>query len=139
MQIADDAKKTLPIFFRHLAMADTLKKTNEYDFCIKIALSKDTADYDNANDDGNFSTEQVWLTDIHSKNGQYFGCLANNPTRHNELKKGSKITFSTDCVTDWMYVQNGKISGGYSIKYLLEKIPEAARSEEQQKILEMFD
>jgi uncharacterized protein YegJ (DUF2314 family) len=37
-----------------------------------------------------------------------------------------------------MYTCGGKIIGGYSIKYLLENIPEDQLSEEQQKILDMF-
>jgi uncharacterized protein YegJ (DUF2314 family) len=55
------------------------------------------------------------------------------------VNKGDTITIDTDKITDWMYVQDEKIIGGRSIKYLLEKIPENQRSDEQRKILLMFE
>jgi len=123
-KIAENARSTLPSFFRHLAMPGP----DVHSFCIKHPF---------ISDNGTVS-EQLWLTGIHFKNGAYFGTLANAPRHLSKMKKGDTVSFSTDLITDWMYVREGKIIGGYSIKYLLEKIPEEQRSEEQRGLLQMF-
>jgi uncharacterized protein YegJ (DUF2314 family) len=125
-QIAGDARDTLPGFFRHL----NSKKSGENGFSVKYPLAAD--------DGSGVGIEQVWLTGIQFKDGVYYGILAGSPTHLNGMKKGDKIIFDTEIITDWMYMQNGKIIGGYSIKYLLEKIPEDQRSEKEQKLLSMF-
>jgi uncharacterized protein YegJ (DUF2314 family) len=122
-RIAENAGRTLPIFFRNLARPET----GAGNFCVKYPLTAD----DN-------SIEQVWLGGIHFKDGVYYGSLANTAMRLDSMKKGGTITFDPDAITDWMYIQDGKIIGGRSIKYLLEKIPEEERSERQRKILQMF-
>ena len=127
LQIAEDARRTLPIFFRHLSRPDS----NEDGFCVKHPFMAD--------DQSGIVMEQIWLTDIYFKDGAYYGVLASSPMHLSGMKKGDTVTFEADLITDWMYVHNGKIAGGRSIKYLLEKIPESQRSEEQRKTLQMFE
>jgi len=126
-RIADNARRALPIFLRNLARPPT----GASNFYVKYPLSAG---------DGGIEPkvrEQVWLGSIRFKDGLYYGRLA-NAARHTDGKK-KDITFDPDAITDWMYIQDGKIIGGRSIKYLLEKIPEEKRSEEQRKILLMFE
>jgi len=128
-RIAENAKRALPIFFRNLARPE--KGANN--FYVKYPLSSD---------DGNVEPkvrEQVWLGNIRFKNNRYYGTLANTAKSIDRRKKGDTIIINTDKITDWMYVQDGKIMGGRSIKYLLEKIPEDKRGEDQKKILRMFE
>jgi uncharacterized protein YegJ (DUF2314 family) len=124
LQIAEDAQNTLSGFFRHLNRPGT----GEKQFSVKYPFSTGN---------GN-SMEQLWLTGIYFKNGMYYGVLASSPEQVNGLKKGDKVTFDADSITDWMYIRNDKIIGGYSIKYLLEKIPENQRSTGEHKLLQMF-
>jgi uncharacterized protein YegJ (DUF2314 family) len=125
LQIGEDARNTLPGFFRQLARGGEAEH-----FCVKYPFVAD--------DDSGINTEQVWLTGIHFKNGVYYGILANTPLHLGNLKKGDKVTFSMDEITDWMYVRNGKIIGGDSIKYFLEKVPEYQRREGERELLRMF-
>jgi len=128
-RIAENARLTLSSFFRQLANHNR-RGVNEHSFFVK---------YNFAADEGsNIETEQVWLTGIHFKNDNYYGILSNNPQNLDGLKKGDIVIFSPDLITDWMYVREGKIIGGYSIKYLLEKIPEEQRNDEQRRLLLMF-
>jgi uncharacterized protein YegJ (DUF2314 family) len=124
-RIAENARRALPTFFRNL----TRPEAGANNFFVKYPLTAD---------DGN-STEQVWLGSIRVKDGICYGVLANATSLLNNKKKGGTIVIDTDKITDWMYIQDGKIIGGRSIKYLLEKIPEAQRSKDQKKILKMFD
>ena len=123
-KIAENARRGLPNFFRSLSRPE--KGANN--FCVKYPLTAI---------DG--SVEYAWLNGINFKNGVYYGVIANTTMLTDSVNKGDTIIIDTDKITDWMYVQDGKIMGGRSIKYLLEKIPETQRSEEQRKILLMFD
>jgi uncharacterized protein YegJ (DUF2314 family) len=125
-QIAEEARNTLPGFFRQLTRADT----KEEHFCIKYPFKADEG--------SGVNMEQVWLTDIHFKNGIYYGFLASAPRHLSGMKKGDKVMFDTDTVTDWMYVRGGRIIGGDSIKYFLKKIPEDQRSDEERELLRML-
>jgi len=120
--IAENARRAMPVFFRNLARPEA----GAGDFYVKYPLTADGG------------TEQIWLGNIRLKDGRYYGVIANT-TKSGGRKKGDTIIFDPDAITDWMYIQDGKIAGGRSIKYLLEKIPEDGRDEDQRKILRMFE
>jgi uncharacterized protein YegJ (DUF2314 family) len=126
-RIAENARNTLQIFLRRLANAEP----GDSGFYIKCPFMTDG--------DSGINTEQVWLTGIHFRSGNYYGILASTPNYFIGNKKGDTVMFDTDIITDWMYIQNGKIYGGRSIKYLLEKTPENQRSSEQVLMLQMFE
>jgi uncharacterized protein YegJ (DUF2314 family) len=126
LRIADEAQSGLSVFFRQLARA----QAGESNFSVKYPFAADEG--------GGVGTEHIWLTGIHFKDGRYYGKLAGTPVHLSGLRRGDTVTFIADDITDWMYVKDGKIVGGFSIKYLLEKIPENRRSEVQNKLLEMF-
>ena len=126
VKIAEDARNPLSVFFRRLARP----ASGERNFCIKYPFTADEG--------SGIRAEHLWLTNIHFKDGLYYGILTGNPQYISGMKKGDTVSFSADFITDWMYIRGDKIIGGYSIKYLLENIPEETRSEEQQKILNMF-
>jgi uncharacterized protein YegJ (DUF2314 family) len=126
LTIAEDSRNTLSVFFRRLARPDS----NERNFCVKYPFLADEG--------SGIHMEHIWLTGIHFKKGSYYGTLSASPLYLHNRQRGDKVSFNPDDITDWMYTQGDKIIGGYSIKYLLENIPEDRRSEEQQKILDMF-
>jgi uncharacterized protein YegJ (DUF2314 family) len=126
LRIAEDARETLPLFFRHLQNP----AKGEADFRVKYPFQADSG--------SGFSMEQIWLEDIRFTGSEYYGALANAPFYIAALRMGDSVSFSPDKITDWMYTQNGTIAGGRSIKYLLEQIPGHERSEEQRAILQLF-
>ena len=127
LQIAEDARRTLPIFFRNMARTDT-ESTH---FSIKYPFS--------AKDGSGIAMEQVWLTNIQFNKGLYYGVITSTPRYLSGMRKGKKVLFNPGEITDWMYIQNGKITGGLSIQYLLKQIPINELSAEQRALLEMFD
>ena len=127
LRIAASARDTLPLFFRRLLRP----AKDESDFSVKYPFRADSG--------SGFSMEQIWLQNITFKDGVYYGVLANDPFYITAMKKGGIVSFSADEITDWMYIKNGKIVGGLSIKYLLEHIPEHERGDEQKEILQMFE
>ena len=120
-KIADNARNALPIFLRNLARPEN----GASNFYVKYPVTTEVG-----------SVEQVWLGNIRIKEGVYYGNFANKTMfpGKNKVK-----VIDTDKITDWMYIQNGRIIGGRSIKYLLEKIPEEKRSGDQRRILGMFE
>jgi len=124
-RIADDARNTLPVFFRYLNRAGAGK-----DCYVKYPFLAD--------EDSGVDKEQVWLTNIQFSSGKYFGVLANTPRYLSGMKRGDRVVFDIDAITDWMYVQGGKITGGESIKYLLEKTPEERRNDRERELLRML-
>jgi len=125
-RIAEDARNTLPVFFRYLTRAGEGK-----DCYVKYPLLAD--------EDSGVDHEQIWLTNIQFNNGRYFGVLTNAPRHLAGRKKGDRVIFDIDAITDWMYVRDGKIIGGESIKYLLGKIPEYQRSDQDRELLRMLN
>jgi uncharacterized protein YegJ (DUF2314 family) len=122
--ITQHARDTLPVFFRHLLRP----AKEEGNFRVKYPFRADR--------DSGFGMEQLWLSDIRYKDGVYYGVVANTPFYISSIQKGDTVTFSAEDITDWMYTSGEKIIGGYSIKYLLDMLPE--HSEEQQHIMKML-
>jgi uncharacterized protein YegJ (DUF2314 family) len=125
-RIAENARDTLPVFFRRLRRP----LAGDGNFRIKYPLTADSG--------SGFGREQVWLADIRFKDGRYSGILASAPYYVSGFTGGDSVRIDMEEVTDWMFTQGGKITGGLSIKYLLEQIPEPDRDEEQRRILGMF-
>ena len=83
--------------------------------------------------------EQVWITNIIFRNGQYYGTVSSTPVYLTSIRRGDRVNFYVNSITDWMFTQNGRIVGGYSIRYLLEQIPENQRTDSQRRTLRMFE
>ncbi|MDR2158679.1 MAG: DUF2314 domain-containing protein [Treponema sp.] len=126
-RIAENARSTLPVFIRRLQSP----LEGDGNFRIKYPFRVDGGSV--------FGREQIWLENIGFKDGAYHGTLANTPFYVTALKAGNAVTFEIDDITDWMYTRHGKITGGLSIKYLLDQIPEHERDDEQRAILAMFE
>jgi uncharacterized protein YegJ (DUF2314 family) len=127
VRIAEQARDTLPVFFRRLQRP----RAGDGNFRIKYPLKADSR--------SGFSREQVWLSEIRFQNGRYSGALTNTPYYVSGLSRGDSIIIDIEEITDWMFTRGGKITGGRSIKFLLEQIPEHERDEEQRRILAMFE
>ncbi|RZJ51931.1 MAG: DUF2314 domain-containing protein [Flavobacterium sp.] len=75
--------------------------------------------------------EHMWVGDIEYKNGKYSGILNNDPEFVTEYKAGDKIDVDASKISDWMYLVDGKLFGGYTMKVLRDRM-----SAEEQKQLD---
>jgi uncharacterized protein YegJ (DUF2314 family) len=126
VRIAEDARNTLPVFFRYLNRAGAGK-----DCYVKYPFMAD--------ENSGVDREQLWLTGIQFSSGRYFGVLTGAPRHLSSMNRGDRVIFDMEGITDWMYVHGGKITGGESIKYLLEKIPENQRNDRERELLRMLN
>ncbi|MFH7014729.1 DUF2314 domain-containing protein [Flavobacterium sp. FlaQc-47] len=68
--------------------------------------------------------EHIWLSDVEFKDGKYSGVLDNEPEYITEYKIGDKVNVDSKNISDWMYIDNGKLYGGYTIKVLRNRMSE---------------
>jgi uncharacterized protein YegJ (DUF2314 family) len=70
--------------------------------------------------------EHIWMADVKKiADGRYSGRFANAPRYLPGKRAGDVTEFREADISDWMFMRNGKIVGGETIKALLKSIPKA--------------
>ncbi len=67
--------------------------------------------------------EHFWLKDITYKNGFFAGIIDNEPEVVSNTALGRKVSVKKEAISDWLYVQNGKMIGNYTLRVALKKMP----------------
>lgn len=60
--------------------------------------------------------EYLWINEIQFANKKFTGKIANQPQFAKTVKFGQTVTLDEEDVDDWMYVEDGKLKGGYTIR-----------------------
>jgi uncharacterized protein YegJ (DUF2314 family) len=81
------------------------------DFMVKMRFS-----------DGDANVEHMWLSELKMKGNKLIGELVGTPEVIARLHPGDFIEVNKDSLSDWYYVQNGKMVGGYTIRYFYNKM-----------------
>jgi uncharacterized protein YegJ (DUF2314 family) len=77
-----------------------------------------------ANPDDN--GEHIWMTDVQKRtDNSYSGRFANKPEHLAGKRMGDVAEFKDADISDWMFIRNGKIAGGETIRVLLTHLPKA--------------
>lgn len=107
------AKQTLDKF------ANALKSGNKdyQNFALKIRF--------NAPNGG----EHIWVSDITLKDNNYIGIVDNTPEATTEAKIGDTIQIENDHISDWMFFENQKLRGGYTLRLLRDRMTEEERNQ----------
>jgi uncharacterized protein YegJ (DUF2314 family) len=66
--------------------------------------------------------EHIWLTEPKLAATTVTGTINNEPVDAISLKLGQVVTAPLKDVSDWMYVENGVLRGGYTLRVLLDKM-----------------
>lgn len=74
-------------------------------------------------------SEHIWLSNVEFKDGKYSGVLDNEPEYITEHKIGDKVNVDSKNISDWMYIDNGKLFGGYTIKVLRNRMSDAEKKQ----------
>ncbi|WP_339028562.1 DUF2314 domain-containing protein [Bradyrhizobium symbiodeficiens] len=70
--------------------------------------------------------EHIWIAEVKKlSGGGYSGFFANQPRDLPGKRAGDKIEFTEADISDWMFMRNGKIVGGETIKPTLKSLPKA--------------
>lgn len=86
------------------------KKTNLQSFSLKTRFDTPTGG------------EHIWVSDIQLKKGNYWGVVDNLPESTTDVKLGDTIQIKDNNISDWMYIDNGKLKGGFTIRVLRNKM-----------------
>ncbi|WP_441238247.1 YegJ family protein [Bradyrhizobium sp. 930_D9_N1_4] len=70
--------------------------------------------------------EHIWIAEVKKlPSGAYSGFFANQPRDLPGKRAGDKVEFAEADISDWMFMRNGKIVGGETIKPTLKSLPKA--------------
>jgi uncharacterized protein YegJ (DUF2314 family) len=105
------AQETLPQFISSLR----LPSPSQSDFTIKVGFT-----------DGG-DTEYMWVTPVTYDGTRFNGKLDNEPVQVRNVKLGDAVSVEPARVADWMYVDNGKLVGGYTLRVLRDRMTPAQR------------
>jgi uncharacterized protein YegJ (DUF2314 family) len=75
---------------------------------------------------GSNNGEHIWMAEVKKiADGRYSGRFANAPRHLPGKRAGDLIEFGEADISDWMYLRNGKIVGGETIKPMLKLMTKA--------------
>ena len=70
--------------------------------------------------------EHIWMDEVKKlADGRYSGRFANEPRDLPGKHAGDPAEFAQVDISDWMFLRNGKIVGGETIRVLLKAVPKA--------------
>ena len=88
-------------------------------------------------DDG--GVEHMWVGNIRYEDGSFIGTLNNEPRMVTSVTFGQPMTVSESEISDWMYVDNGKLIGGYTIRALRETLSDEEKAAFDQSFPHTFE
>ena len=104
------ARQTTDTFLQIL----TDPKPNQTDFSVKRPYPTKT---------GGTRKEHIWISHL-SYDGRFLhGTVGDEPVNISNLKSGEPVSFPLNELSDWMYLEDGKIVGGYTIRVLRKHMP----------------
>lgn len=60
--------------------------------------------------------EHIWLSNVEFVGNRFQGRVDNQPRKIRGLKLGQLVSVNPNEITDWLYVDNGKLIGGYTVR-----------------------
>jgi len=71
---------------------------------------------------GKDGREHIWMREPKLSETSVTGKIMNEPVDVTDLKFGQETTAPIQDISDWMYVENGVMRGGYTMRVLLDKM-----------------
>jgi len=73
--------------------------------------------------------EHIWLSDVTFKEGVFHGRVGNEPVDVKDVKLGDEATLQKSEASDWMFIEDGYLVGGYTIRILRDAMPPDERAD----------
>ena len=75
------------------------------------------------------NTEHMWILPVRLENDQFVGQLNNEPDALQGKKLGDTVRVAKDKISDWMFTENRRLVGGYTLRVLRSNMSAAERAE----------
>jgi uncharacterized protein YegJ (DUF2314 family) len=75
----------------------------------------------------NGAVEHLWLADVTFSGNRFHGYVDNRPVIIKGLKMGDRVSVDPDEISDWAFVDHGRLIGGYTIRVLYSELSPAGR------------
>lgn len=73
--------------------------------------------------------EHLWLTAVHFDGRDLRGKVDNNPVELKTPRLGEEVTVQPEEITDWMYVENGRLVGGSTLRVYYSRLSAAEKKQ----------
>lgn len=64
----------------------------------------------------NGQVEHIWLSDMQFVGNRFQGQVDNQPRKIQGLKLGQLVSVNPNEISDWLYIDHGKLVGGYTVR-----------------------
>jgi uncharacterized protein YegJ (DUF2314 family) len=71
----------------------------------------------------------MWLTSVTFDGRKFHGTVNNDPEMVSNVKIGDKVSVESSKISDWMFVENGKLVGGYTLRVLRDSLSASERAD----------
>jgi uncharacterized protein YegJ (DUF2314 family) len=66
--------------------------------------------------------EHLWVNEVQFGDEEMQGTLRNDASWLPGLREGARVSFTADRVSDWFFVTNGVVHGGFTVKVVLRHL-----------------
>lgn len=73
--------------------------------------------------------EHIWLNEVSFDGRLFHGKVDNEPVDIKGVRLGQEVSVSSDEISDWMYVQDGRLVGGYTIRAMCQNMSPAEKQQ----------
>jgi uncharacterized protein YegJ (DUF2314 family) len=73
--------------------------------------------------------EHIWVADLRYDGSVFHGVIANDPESIPGLRFKQPVEIQLEQISDWMFVQDGKLVGGYTSRVLRKRMTAQQRRE----------
>lgn len=113
-QAVAEARRTVPQFLGNLRSP----APSQHMFAVKVAFVEGGA------------REHIWLDELRYDGKMIHGLVSNEPMNVKGVKLKDQASVAPSAISDWMFIDNGRLMGGYTIRLLLSR----ASPEEQGRL-----
>jgi uncharacterized protein YegJ (DUF2314 family) len=96
------ARRTVGVFINALGH----RSPGQYDFEVKKPFRQGDV------------VEHIWLSKVTFRGNRFHGYVDNRPRKIKGLKMGDRVSVNANEISDWAFVENGRLVGGYTIRVL---------------------
>ena len=89
--------------------------------------------------DDQYGRKYVWLVNVTLKDREFTGSQLSLTDSSRKFHRGDTISVPMDEISDWSYVDHGKLVGGYTMRVMRDRLPKQERDRLEEKLGFQFD